>query len=55
MTWRRRMRRRLLWAGVLLGLALLLAAVTALRFGMWALEETGRVVSLGRRDDAFAR
>jgi hypothetical protein len=55
MTWRRRMRRRLLWAGVLLGLALLLAAVTALRFGAWARDEARRVVSVGRHDDAFAR
>jgi len=35
MTWRRRLRRRLLWAGVLLGLVLLLVAVSVLRFCAW--------------------
>jgi hypothetical protein len=35
MTWRRRLRRRLLWAGVLLGLVVLLATVTALRLCVW--------------------
>ena len=35
MTWRRRLRRRLLWAGVLLGLVLLLVAVSALRVCAW--------------------
>jgi hypothetical protein len=55
MTRRRRMQRRLLWLGVLLGLALLLAAVTALRLGVWACDEARRVGTVGRRDDAFAR
>jgi hypothetical protein len=35
MTWRRRQRRRLIWAGALLGLVLLLATVSALRFAVW--------------------
>jgi hypothetical protein len=34
MTRRRRLRRRLLWAGLLLGLMLLLAVVSALRIGI---------------------
>jgi len=55
MSWRRRQRRRLLWAGVLLGLTLVLAAVTALRFGAWVREEVGSIASGGRRSDAFAR
>ena len=36
MTWRRRLRRRLLWAGVLLGLVLLLLAVSVLRACAWS-------------------
>jgi hypothetical protein len=36
MTRRQRTRRRMLWAGVLLGLVLLLATVSALRVGLWA-------------------
>jgi hypothetical protein len=36
MTRRRRLRRRLLWAGVLLGLALLVATLSLLRAGLWA-------------------
>ena len=36
MTRRRRLRRRLLWAGVLLGLLFLLAALSMLRAGFWA-------------------
>lgn len=35
MTRRQRLRRRLLWAGVLLGLILLLATVSALRVALW--------------------
>jgi hypothetical protein len=35
MTWRRRLRRRLLWAGVLFGLVVLLATVSALRVALW--------------------
>jgi hypothetical protein len=41
MTQRRRLRRRLLWAGVLFGLVLLLAVVSALRVALWA----GRAVN----------
>jgi hypothetical protein len=40
---RRRMRRRLLWSAVLLGLLVVLAAVSALRLGFWT-----RDVVLGR-------
>ena len=36
MTFRRRVRRRLLWAGVLLGLVLVLGAVSVIRLGVWA-------------------
>ena len=35
MTRRRRLRRRLLWAGVLLGLVLLLATVSVMRVMVW--------------------
>jgi hypothetical protein len=35
MTWRRRQRRRLIWAGALLGLVLLLATVSVLRVAVW--------------------
>jgi hypothetical protein len=35
MTRRRRLRRRLLWAGVLLGLVLLLATVSVARVALW--------------------
>ena len=35
MTWRRRLRRRLLWGGVLFGLVLLLVAAYALRVCTW--------------------
>jgi hypothetical protein len=35
MTWRRRLLRRLLWASVLAGLVVLLAAVSVLRVGLW--------------------
>jgi hypothetical protein len=35
MTRRRRLRRRLLWAGVLVGLVLLLATVSAMRVALW--------------------
>ena len=36
MTRRQRVRRGFLWAGVLLGLMLLLAAVSVIRLGVWA-------------------
>jgi hypothetical protein len=35
MTWRRRQRRRLIWAGALLGLVLLLATVSVVRVAVW--------------------
>jgi len=35
MTRRRRLRRRLIWAGALLGLVLLLATVSVLRVAVW--------------------
>ncbi len=35
MTWRRRQRRRLIWAGALLGLVLLLATVSVARAALW--------------------
>jgi hypothetical protein len=35
MTWRRRQRRRLIWAGALFGLVLLLATVSVLRAAVW--------------------
>ena len=54
MTRRERRRRRLLWAGVLLGLVALLAAVSALRVGLWTRDEVVRLVSGGRREGAFA-
>jgi uncharacterized membrane protein len=41
MTWRRRLRRRLLWAGVLLGLVVLLATVSVVRVGLWATRRGG--------------
>jgi hypothetical protein len=40
---RRRLRRRLLWSALLLGLLVLLAVVSALRLGCWA-----RDIVLGR-------
>lgn len=40
MSRRRRLRRRLLWAGVLLGLVVLLATVSVLRVGLWARQRT---------------
>jgi len=50
MTWRRRLRRRLLWAGVLLGLVLLLVAVSALRLCAWGRDcLTDNASRLGRR------
>jgi len=36
MSRRRRLRRRLLWAGVLAGLVLLLATVSVLRIALWS-------------------
>jgi len=35
MSWRRRQRRRLIWAGALLGLVLLLATVSVVRVAVW--------------------
>jgi hypothetical protein len=35
MSWRRLLRRRLLWAGVLLGLVLLIATVSVMRAALW--------------------
>jgi len=52
---RRRLRMRLLWAGLLLGLVVLLAAVSALRVAVWARQETGRVLARRRPRSAFAR
>lgn len=48
MTRRRRLRRRLVWAGVLVGLVLLLVAVSALRIGMWLSGLPARAVHHGR-------
>ena len=42
MTRRQRVRRGFLWAGVLLGLMLLLAAVSVIRLGVWAREQSHR-------------
>jgi hypothetical protein len=55
MTWRTRQRRRLLWAGVLLGLVLVLLATSVLRAGLWAKDEVERLGSGGRRRDALAQ
>jgi hypothetical protein len=38
---RRRLRRRLLWAGVLLGLVLLLATVSVMRVALWTRSAVG--------------
>lgn len=55
MTGRRRARRRLLWGGVLLGLVLLVAAVSVLRAGLWARDKAVQVVpSRRRKHGAFA-
>ena len=42
MTWRRRLKRRLLWAGVLFGLVLLYVTVSILRACVWAREASRR-------------
>lgn len=55
MTRRKRQRRRLLWAGVLLGLVLVLLAASVLRAGIWAKDELERLVSAGRRNEALVR
>jgi len=34
-TWQKRQRRRLLWAGVLLGLVLVVATTSLIRAGLW--------------------
>jgi hypothetical protein len=51
MTRRRRLRRRLLWAGVLVGLLLVLAAVSVLRAMIWMRDEIisggGRTIDMG--------
>jgi hypothetical protein len=50
MTRRRRLRRRLLWAGVLFGLVLLLVAVSALRICAWGRDRlTDNASRFGRR------
>jgi hypothetical protein len=50
MTWRRRLLRRLLWAGVLLGLVLLLIVVSGLRVGVRGRDLlTGNASRLGPR------
>jgi len=54
MTRRRRLRRRLLWAGVLLCLVLLVSATSIVRAALWVKEEAGRLVPSQRRPDAFA-
>jgi hypothetical protein len=46
MTRRRRLRRRLLWAGVLAGLVFLLATVSVLRAMVWVRDE---IASAGSR------
>jgi hypothetical protein len=53
MSRRRRLRRRLLWTGVLTGLLVLLAAVSALRAVVWARDELERIGSAGRRSGAL--
>jgi len=54
MTRRQWLRRRLLWAGVVLGLLLLFAAVEVLRAGLTAGDAAGRLVSsAGRRRLAY--
>jgi len=53
MTWRRRQRRRLLWAGVLLGLVLVVAATSLVRAGLWAAGELEDILSPSRRRDAL--
>ena len=45
MTRRRRLRRRLLWAGVLLGLVLVVAGLSLLDAGLWVRDQ---VVAAGR-------
>jgi hypothetical protein len=54
MTWRRRLRGRLLWAGVLFGLVVLLATVSVIRGGLWAREQTQRLATPRRRYEARA-
>jgi hypothetical protein len=53
MTRRRRLRRRLLWAGVLFGLVLLLVVVSAMRFCVWGRDLLTHNASRTRR--AFER
>jgi hypothetical protein len=48
MTRRPRLRRRLLWAGVLFGLVLLLAVVSAMRVALWARPATAVGAGVGR-------
>jgi hypothetical protein len=45
MSRRQRQRRRLLWAAVLLGLVLVVAATSVLRIGLWARGEVRRLAS----------
>lgn len=53
MTRRRRLRRRLLWAGVLLGLSLLLATVSALRVVIWTGHRMTSLTRPGRMENAM--
>lgn len=53
MRWRR-IKRRLLWAAVLFGLALLLCAVSVLRVGVWARDTARRSTAPGRRQRTLA-
>lgn len=55
MSWRKRQRRRLVWAGVLLGLALLVAATSALRLVLWTKDELDRLVAPVRRGNPLVR
>jgi hypothetical protein len=48
------MRRRLLWAGVLFGLVVVLATVSVIRGGLWARERTQRLLTPRRRYEARA-
>lgn len=55
MTRRRRLRRRLIWAGVLLGLAVLLASVSVLRFAIWTGHQVASLTRPIRRENAMFR
>jgi hypothetical protein len=53
MTRRRRVRRRLLWAGVLLSLALLLATLSVLRVALWTGQRTASLERPTRKENAM--